>query len=440
MTQPVGRVVRQLREMLDGETAAGLRDAQLLERFTRDREEQAFAALVHRHGPLVLGVCQRILQHRHDAEDAFQATFLVLARRAAAIRQPDSLAAWLHGIALRVARTMKRDAGKRRQLQQHAAPPVPQGPPDPCLRELQAVLDEELQRLPENHRQPLLLCYFQGLTQEEAARQLGWPRGTLKRRLERGRELLKVRLIRRGLSLGAALIAATAADPALAVPLPPTLGVATSEAAVSFAARKTAPAAGVSAHVMTLAEGVLRTMFATRVILLSALVLVFGLGAIGALVCARAAQSPAEPPANAGSPPDPVPSEPEGPKAAANTQKRFEEMAAQLPMFPTTDFAYGRGDRTDSGMFRFVPRELTDPWRKAYAALSAGNDDVANLAGLLKHKDPKVRTLALAALFERQDPKLLPHLATLLGDTEKTFPEVAIRRALTTVGPNPGTL
>src|SRR5262249_47614526 len=155
-------------------------DAQLLEHFTKTRAEQAFAALVHRHGPLVLGVCQRILHSSHDAEDAFQATFLVLARRAGSIRKQDSLAAWLHGIAFRLAKTMKRDASKRRQREQQASPPMPQGPPDLCGRELHAVLDEEVQRLPVNNRQPLLLCYFEGLTQEKAAQQLGWPRGTLK--------------------------------------------------------------------------------------------------------------------------------------------------------------------------------------------------------------------------------------------------------------------
>src|SRR5262249_43849378 len=173
-------------------------------------------------------------------------------------------------------------------------PPVPQGLPDPCLRELQAVLDEELQRLPENHRQPLLLCYFEGLTQEEAAQQLGWPRGTLKRRLERGRELLKGRLTRRGLTLGAALCATLSTGAALAVPLPAILGSTTVRAAVSFAARQVAPAAVASAHVLPLAAGVLNSRLAAGGSVVRALVRVFCPGARGVLAVPRAAQSPAD--------------------------------------------------------------------------------------------------------------------------------------------------
>jgi RNA polymerase sigma factor (sigma-70 family) len=292
MTAPVGRVVQQLRHLLEGEGRAGLRDAELLQRFLARRDEEAFAGLVGRHGPLVLGVCRRVLGNVHDAEDAFQATFLVLARRPALLRRPASLAAWLYGIALRVARHMKREASKRRQRTRQVTPAPPTAPPDPGWQELQTVLDEEVQRLPENNRQPLLLCYFEGLTQEEAAQQLGWPRGTLKRRLERGRELLKGRLTRRGLSLAATLVASWPAGEALAAGVPATLGAATVQAAVPFAVRRTVDAALAAAHVVALAEGVLKTMLIAKLKILTALVVILGLAALGALVYAGTDVSP----------------------------------------------------------------------------------------------------------------------------------------------------
>src|SRR5437660_2664153 len=231
MASPVTRMVQHLRLMLE-DGSPGARDGELLQRFALGRDESAFATLLHRHGPLVLGVCRRILHSVHDAEDAFQATFLVLARKASAIRQPDCVASWLYEVAYRLARKMKADVSKRRLREEKVPPAEPHEPPDLSWRELKAVLDEELHQLPEKHRQPLLLCYLEGLTQEEAAQQLGWPRGTLKRRLERGRELLKGRLVRRGLGLGAAALATLPAGEALALPVPFGLGVNTSQAAV----------------------------------------------------------------------------------------------------------------------------------------------------------------------------------------------------------------
>jgi RNA polymerase sigma factor (sigma-70 family) len=422
-----GEVAEQVRQMLEGENLGGLGDAQLLECFLRAGAEEAFAVLVRRHGPLVLSVCRRALQNSHDAEDAFQATFLVLARRAASLRQPGSLASWLYGIALRLARTMKRDAATRRRLEQQVPPPAPQAPPDPGQQELYAILDEEVQRLPQNNRQPLLLCDLEGLSQEEAARQLGWPRGTLKRRLERGRSLLEKRLKQRGLAPAAVPIAA----------LPAALESATVKAAVAFAARQAVCATLASARVVTLAEGVLRTMLAAKVKLLSLLVLILGLGTLGALVWAQPAHQPADarvaPPAD-GEEKEPAAKPPEDPATATATIKRFEELAAQLKMFPTVEFAYGRAGRPD----QLIPKAWTEPWLKVHASLAACKDDVQDLVGLLKHKDPRVRTLAVAALFERQDPRVLPHLAALVSDKEKTVPEVSIRRAL--VLPNEGLL
>jgi RNA polymerase sigma factor (sigma-70 family) len=223
-----------------------------------------------------------VLQSAHDAEDAMQATFLVLARRAGALRRPEALAGWLYGVAYRVARKMKTQRDKRGELERKATPPAPTEPADSSWCELRGVLDEELQRLPEAQRQPLLLCYFQGLTQQEAARQLGWPRGTLKRRLERGRTILKNRLSRRGLTLATALAATLPAGDALTVPPPAGWSATLARAAALFAVKKTLPVALAPVHVVTLAEGVLQTMFIAKVKLLSvvlAAALVLGFGA-----------------------------------------------------------------------------------------------------------------------------------------------------------------
>jgi RNA polymerase sigma factor (sigma-70 family) len=182
-------------------------DRHLLRRFAAEGEEAAFAALVLRHGPLVLSVCRRLLGDAHDAEDAFQATFLLLARQAGAIRKPDSLASWLYGVAYRLADKMRSQSARRRRLERTAPCPTPADPAaEVTWRELRAVLDEELSRLPDHYRVTFQLCYEEGNTQDEAARRLGWPRGTLKRRLERTRDLLRSRLMRRGITLSAALI------------------------------------------------------------------------------------------------------------------------------------------------------------------------------------------------------------------------------------------
>jgi RNA polymerase sigma factor (sigma-70 family) len=186
-------------------------DAALLGRFVADRDERAFAALVDRHGPLVLHVCRRVLGDADDAEDAFQATFLVLARRAAAVRPAEALPAWLYGVARRVA-LKARATQARRRAARPAGAPVADPRPDPLAelsaRELLRIVDEEVQRLPEAQRLPVLLCCLEGRSLEEAARYLGWTRGSVKGRLERGRARLHTRLVRRGLTLSAALAAA----------------------------------------------------------------------------------------------------------------------------------------------------------------------------------------------------------------------------------------
>src|SRR5690242_16411189 len=188
--------------------AAGLSDRELVERFAAGRDEAAFAALLLRHGPMVLCVCRRVLADWHDAEDAFQATFLVLARKAGSLRAGGSVAGWLHGVAYRLALKARVSAARRREREGRAAARPPGDPlAEVSVREAQAILDDELARLPEKFRAPLVLCCLEGLARDEAAARLGWPAGLLKSRLEQARERLRGRLARRGLALSVPLLA-----------------------------------------------------------------------------------------------------------------------------------------------------------------------------------------------------------------------------------------
>jgi RNA polymerase sigma factor (sigma-70 family) len=258
-------ILRHLIRALAVEPSASLSDGQLLELYRVRRDERAFASLVARHGPLVMGVCRRALAQEQDAEDAFQATFLVLARRADSIREGSSLASWLHRVAARLACQARRAAGRRTRHERETARPVSSDAP-PGEEELLG-LDEELQQLPEALRAPLLLCYLAGLTQQQAAHQLGWSFGTLRRRLEEARDRLRQRLIRRGVA-PAALLAATPAARASAVP-----------AALAATTVRAALGGPVSVTVLTLTEKGLSIMFLTRTKLVIALTLAVGLAA-----------------------------------------------------------------------------------------------------------------------------------------------------------------
>jgi RND family efflux transporter MFP subunit len=242
----------------------GPSDAQLLERFVRDRDGAAFELLVWRHQGLVFGVCRRILQDSHDAEDAFQAAFLTLARKARAIVRRDAVAGWLYRVAYRVAlsarRARLRRAGREKPLEAAAAVAAPvDAAQQPEQRELWAVVDEEVNRLPEKFRAAAALCYLEGKSVEEAAVQLGCPRGTVASRLARARKRLHGRLARRGLTLATGL--------GLTVAAPDRLVHATARAAGSSAtAGATAAATVVSAKVAAMTEEVLRAMFYRKLV------------------------------------------------------------------------------------------------------------------------------------------------------------------------------
>ncbi len=230
-------------------------DRSLLRRVASRDEGVAFAELVRRHGPMVLGVCRRVLRHEQDAEDAFQAAFLVLARRAGAVHDP-AVANWLFGVARHVAQRLRDKDIRRRRHEAAASLREEPDPLDPHRDEALAALDEELQRLPDRYRSPLVACYLQGRTQEDAARDMGWSLSTLRRRLDRGRELLRARLSGRGVTMSAG---AWAGVGALAT-ISPTLAEATKQAAIAFTngVRGTPPT--------ILAEGLLMTMMRAKFI------------------------------------------------------------------------------------------------------------------------------------------------------------------------------
>jgi RNA polymerase sigma factor (sigma-70 family) len=282
-----------LRARTAPEQTRQLSDSELLGRFTAARDEAAFAALVRRHGPMVLGVCQRVLHDSHDAEDAFQATFLVLARKAACVPWQGSVAGWLHQTAHHLALRARAAALRRRTHEGRARPAAPTDPlAEVTLREAQQALDAELARLPEKYRAPIVLCCLEGAARDEAAQRLGWPLQMLKSRLEQGRALLRKRLQRRGIALAVCLAGVTLAEGA-APAVAPALAEATGRRAVQFAAGQVGVA---STQVLTLAQGALKTMTATRRTVLALVLLVAGLtaGGGGLLAVPAGGERPAE--------------------------------------------------------------------------------------------------------------------------------------------------
>ncbi|HEY7311645.1 MAG TPA: sigma-70 family RNA polymerase sigma factor [Gemmataceae bacterium] len=276
---------------------ANVSDAELLERFVSRRDEGAFAALMLRHSSMVFGVCRRILHHAQDAEDAFQATFLILVRKAADIGQRELLGNWLYGVAVRVATRARLTAARRRTLETADTRRIAESLPHPSeTADFAATIEEEVQRLPAKYRGPVVLCYLEGRTNEDAAGELRWPVGTVKGRLARARELLRKRLIRRGLVLSAGAMITALSPEALAAMLPPGLFDSTLKAATAFAAGDAATGGLASAQAVALMKGVLHTMFATKMktmaaLLLALAVLVGGAGAFDYHTLAREADA-----------------------------------------------------------------------------------------------------------------------------------------------------
>jgi RNA polymerase sigma factor (sigma-70 family) len=256
--------LRKLVSRFDEQTS----DRELLRRFGRERDEAAFAEIVRRHGPMVLRVCQRIVHSGHDAEDLCQAAFLLLAQKATSVRWRDSVAGWLFQTAYRLSLKAQTAASRRRQHETQAKPPPPADPvADLSVRELQTILDEELSRLPEKYRAPILLCCLEGKSRDETARYLGWTLTIVKERLEQGRERLRARLGRRGVLLGTALASGwllEAGQAACANVLPR----ATAKAALSLVRGQATLADLLPCAVVALAKGVTTAMVLNRTAIL----------------------------------------------------------------------------------------------------------------------------------------------------------------------------
>jgi RNA polymerase sigma factor (sigma-70 family) len=292
-----GVLLRHIRQLLEPRPGP-LPDQELLRHYVEARDEAAFTRLVERHGGLVLGVCRRVLGDAHEAEDAFQATFLVLACKAASIRKHESLTSWLSGVAFRLARKARHAAARRRAREAaRAIMPFTDPTAETGHRDVHGVLDEELQRLPARYRAPLLLCCLEGKTREEAAEQLGWSEGAIKGNLQRGRQVLQQRLARRGVALSAAGMFQMATPAQVSA----TLIQDTARAAVMFAARPGLLGAATGTHAAALANGALRTMLLTRLALAATMLTgILGLG--GSVILGGGEPAAAEPTAVAQAP------------------------------------------------------------------------------------------------------------------------------------------
>ncbi len=287
--RPNSPLLRYLHQLFENKEIAALTDRQLLQRFAADQNEAAFTVLVRRHGAMVLGVCGRVLNDVADAEDAFQATFLVLARKGGSFGWHDSIGNWLYGVALRVASKMKAQRQRSHTLNAIVRTTSAAGTAekDPCTeairRELAEKLDAALRRLPNKFRAPLVLCFLEGKTHQQAAHELGLPVGSISRHMARGLELLRERLAQSQLCLSAEALAGLLAHGTWRAIVDRTLAEATAQSAVLFKLGTLAAAGTVSARIITVAEGVLRTMILTNAKFILIAVLTVGLLGAGGL-------------------------------------------------------------------------------------------------------------------------------------------------------------
>ena len=276
-------VVCYLRKVARRQACEDRTDGQLLEAFLAVRDEAAFETLLRRHGPMVLGVCRRILRNPDDAEDAFQATFLVLVHKAGTIRKGALVGSWLYGVACRTARRARYVNNRRQSRERQADANLAVHEADDASRdELLQQLDAELSRLPDKYRVPVVLCELEGMSRKEAATLLGLPEGTLSWRLAWARKLLARKLARHGVESSATALVAALSSTARAA-IPRELMVSTAGAALELAARRALTAGVVSAGVVKLTEGVLQAMFLSKlkVTWITALAVTLGFAAVG---------------------------------------------------------------------------------------------------------------------------------------------------------------
>jgi RNA polymerase sigma factor (sigma-70 family) len=295
MPTQIDEVVQHLRRATLRHDEAGLTDGQLLGRFIEQRDEAAVAAIVRRHGPMVWGVCRRIVRTHHDAEDAFQATFLVLVRKAGSVRQREMVGNWLYGVAHQTALKARATAAKQFARERQVV-----DMPQPAAKEpelscgLQAILDQELSRLPEKYRVAIVLCDLEGKTRKGVARQLGLPEGTLAGRLTRGRAMLAKCLARHGLAVSGGTLAAALSQQTASAYVPTSVMTSTIKAVSLVAVGQAAATGAISVKVTALTEGVLKAMLLTKfkVAMVVILVVAAFVGAAGVIYQAQGAGQP----------------------------------------------------------------------------------------------------------------------------------------------------
>jgi RNA polymerase sigma factor (sigma-70 family) len=317
-TTELGTVLRHIRHLAADAGGTERGDADLLRAFLDAKDQPAFEELVRRHGPMVLRVARRALPDWNDADDVFQATFIVLARQAASLRKRASLASWLHGVAYRMAANLRRAAARRHKHETRARRAQPADPGRTAAwQELRVLLDEEIDRLPETVRTSFVLCCLEGKNGAEVARQLGVREATVWKRLSRARKLLEERLRRRGVALTTALAVSAVASGSATAALPRSLVGPAVEAAARAATGQVLPGGLVSPNVLTLVEGVNRAMFLTKC--KTAVLLLLSAGLVGAgLGLAALHRAGAEPPKEAPPAPPRAPAEPAARPPEAN--------------------------------------------------------------------------------------------------------------------------
>jgi RNA polymerase sigma factor (sigma-70 family) len=459
-------LVQSIRQLAGAPPWTELTDRELLERFVTGRNEMAFAALVERHGGLVLGVCRRVLNHLQDAEDAFQATFLILARKAVSVRWQEEISDWLYAVAYRTALKARSQAARRQGRERPLADlPAVETTADLAWQELRPALDDEVRRLPEKYRAPLLLCYFHEKTYTEAARILGVAEGTVSSRLARARDRLRRRLVRRGLTLSAGLLTTTVARDALSAPVPANLLHSTTQAAVLTAAGKAVTGA-VSVHVTALAERVVRAMFLTKLKIATGILLGISLagGGVG-LASYRAlagGMSEANAHETAAAQDDALRQENEQlkrevqdlrdrvraleAKAAPSEARRekplyegkpaafwIEQLKDRAPKYRVAALkALGGIAEVDRTLVPVIAEALKDRdidvGRAAADALAPlGPDMIPIFAKVLKHNDARVRHVAIAGLFQ-VGSAATPVLLDALKDKDSSIRQMASQR------------
>jgi len=380
-----------------GRLPSTVSDKALLDCFVRQRDEQAFAALVARHGPMVLRVCRRVLANADDAEDVVQAVFLVLARKAGTIRRRDSLPSWLHGVAHRLALKARATIHRRQRLELRpgvANPATQLADPlaNVSAREILTILDAELARLPAKYRGPLVLCCLEGRTLQEAAQQLGGSTGSVKGHLERGRRRLHARLLRRGVSLGAALAAAHfAGEPSAAMPT--ALATAVVRNGLLFVSQK--EVVGISTAAAILAHGALKEMLMSKLKVVTAVFLAICVAVFAVSTWGRPAKAQGQPPQTVddkrrGS--DPKPGEP---PSAANRPAPTGSENGRVSALVTLN-----GEHSKIIQEKLVRVTRADDWEALWNEHKYGSENSDKVNGGAEMLEVDFRQLMAITVFE----------------------------------------